>query len=297
MTTGRHKLEIITLASDHNGVALKKYLYDYLKNIGHKCVDLGPFFSDKSVDYTDYAKQLGNIVHSGDSDRGILICGTGVGMSIVVNRYENVRGALIHNLETASKCREHNNSNVLCLGSWLTPARRAQEIVDSWLGTSFGEGRHVRRIEKITPKDVSHVVFTNGVFDILHTGHIEMLKFAKSLGGNLVVGINSDRAVRILKGPTRPINNQNDRKRMLESLDCVDEVIIFDDIEAKKLVDIIHPNILVKGGEWTADEVRERDGVSSHIDIKIYPIVSDYSTTNVLKKIKSIDSWEKNEPS
>ena len=87
----------IVLAADHNGVELKKFLYDYLKSKGYNCIDLGPY-NNKSVDYVDYAYQLGNIINSGDADFGILICGTGVGMSIAVNRFEHVRGSLVHNL-------------------------------------------------------------------------------------------------------------------------------------------------------------------------------------------------------
>tara|TARA_Y100000593_G_scaffold94818_1_gene196385 strand:+ start:4876 stop:5748 length:873 start_codon:yes stop_codon:yes gene_type:complete len=287
------KNKVIVLAADHNGVELKKRLHEHLQNNGYICVDLGPYTNNKSVDYTDYASQLAQIVHKGDVERGILICGTGVGMSIAANRFKNVRAALVHNLETAPKCREHNNSNVLCLGSWITSDSAATEICDTWLGTSFGEGRHVKRVEKISYHKPNTVVFTNGVFDILHTGHIELLRFAKNLGDKLIVAINSDAAVRKLKGPSRPVNSAEDRKRLLESLQEVDEVIIFDDTDASEIRDNVAPNILVKGGEWSAEEVRERDGVPDQIGIKIYPLVQGYSTTEVLKKIKSKKTWEK----
>ena len=289
--------KLIVMASDHNGVELKKYLHDHLTSNGYTCVDLGPHNTDNSVDYTDYASQLGNIVHSGDCKTGILICGTGVGMSIAVNRFENVRGALIHNLESAPKSREHNDSNVLCLGAWLTPPRRAKEIVDSWIGTDFAHGRHVKRVEKISHHKPNTVVFANGVFDILHAGHIELIKFAKSLGDKLVVAINSDASVSALKGDDRPINTENDRKKVLSSIQEVDEVIIFDDTEPFAVMKQISPDIVVKGGEWTEEQIRKRDRIPKEIDIKIYPLSVDKSTTNILKKIHSMSGWQKSESS
>ncbi|MEK6855511.1 MAG: ribose 5-phosphate isomerase B [Nanoarchaeota archaeon] len=284
--------ETIVLAADHNGVELKSLLYNYLKEKGHNCIDLGPFTNKTSVDYTDYAFQLGQIIHNGDVKKGILICGTGVGMSVVANKFQNVRAALVHNLETAPKSREHNDSNVLCLGSWLTPPSLAQEIVDSWLTTEFGEGRHVRRIEKIISHKPNTIVFTNGIFDMLHTGHIELLKFSKSLGNKLVVGINSDRTVKELKGPERPINKEKDRKKVLESIKEVDEVVIFDEIETTGIISRIKPDIVVKGGEWTAEEVRRRDKIPQEIEVKIFPLIKNYSTTETLRKIQD-ETWIK----
>ncbi len=274
----------ILLAADHNGVELKKHLTDYLKSMGYKCIDLGPFNDKQKVDYTDYAFQLGNIINNGDAKRGILICGTGVGMSIAANRFPNVRAALIHNLESAPKSREHNDSNVLCLGAWITAPEIAKQILDSWINASFEEGRHVKRVEKISEHKPNKIVFTNGVFDVLHKGHIELLNFSKSLGDKLIVGINSDRATKELKGATRPINNEEDRKKVLESIKEVDEVVIFDDTKTIDIISKIKPHIVVKGGEWTAEEVRKRDQIPDEIEIKICPLKKDYSTTNILKR-------------
>lgn len=134
------------------------------------------------------------------------------------------------------------------------------------------------------------VVFTNGVFDILHIGHIEVLKFAKSLGDKLIVGINSDRAVKLFKGQDRPINNELVRKTLLESLSCVDEVVIFDDVKTYDIVRKIKPDILVKGEEGFApEEVRHRDQIPPEIEIKLCPHLGDYSTTNLIKKIREHD--------
>jgi len=285
--------DVIVLAADHNGVELKAEIRNYLKEKGIITIDLGPYNTEKKVDYVDYADQLSKIISNGDANKGILVCGTGVGMSIAANRYEKVRAALIHNQFTAPKSREHNNSNVLCLGSWITPLQQTKEILDFWIETNFGEGRHVKRIEKLSKTKEEKIVFTNGVFDIIHTGHIELLKFSKSLGNKLIVGINSDAAVRELKGSDRPINSERDRKKVLESISEVDQVIVFDDISPDDIRESIKPDVLVKGGEWSAAEVRERDKVSEDIEIKIFPFVNGYSTTEVVKKIKQKKTWKK----
>lgn len=134
------------------------------------------------------------------------------------------------------------------------------------------------------------VVFTNGVFDILHLGHIQVLKFAKSLGDKLIVGINSDRAVKLLKGDSRPVNNEQVRKIILESLKFVDEVVIFDDVATYDIIRQIKPNIVVKGEEgYTKEELRERDKIPEGIDIKLAPHLGDYSTTNIIKRINNHD--------
>ena len=290
----KKNMKIIGLSSDHNGVMLKTKIKSHLNAVGFIAVDIGPFTEEKKVDYVDYANQLSQMLSNKDIDKGILICGTGVGMSIAANRFENVRAALVHNSMTAPKCREHNDSNMLCLGAWTTSEEENFEILNLWLSTSFGEGRHVKRVEKLSNKK-KEVVFTNGVFDILHTGHIELFKFARSLGDKLVVAINSDKSVREFKGPNRPVNRQEDRKKVLEALSEVDEVVIFDDIDTKDIISKLEPSIIVKGGEWTASEVRLRDEIPEEIDIKIFPFIQNYSTTSVIKKIHEQQTWKKNE--
>jgi len=285
---------IVVFASDHNGVETKTMLINHLHaNSDVRCIDLGPHDSANKVDYVDYANLLSKIVGSEQADCGVLICGTGVGMSIAANRHENVRAALVHNTTTAPKCRDHNDSNVLCLGNWTTPDEENIEILDLWMNTSFGEGRHVKRVEKLSKAKENSVVLANGVFDILHTGHIELIKFSKNLGDYLVIALNSDDSVRQLKGPTRPINNQQDRKKMLLSISEVDEVVIFDEVDTKQIIAAVNPSVVVKGGEWTAEEVRKRDEIPNNIDIKIFDLVSDRSTTDTIKKIHSMPRWQK----
>jgi ribose 5-phosphate isomerase B len=280
----------IGLASDHNGVELKQKMREFLNKNGIKAVDIGPFTTDKKVDYVDYANQLCQIINTKGVDKGILICGTGVGMSIAANRFDKIRAALVHNIMTAPRSREHNDSNILCLGAWTTTEEENFEILSLWLATSFGEGRHVKRIEKLSSVK-EKIIFTNGVFDILHTGHLEIIRFAKSLGDKLIVGINSDNSVKQLKGPQRPINSQNDRKKLLEALTEVDEVVIFDELDTKKIISQISPSVVVKGGEWTAEEVRIRDKIPNTIAVKVCPFVDNYSTTNIIKKIyKKLDA-------
>jgi D-beta-D-heptose 7-phosphate kinase/D-beta-D-heptose 1-phosphate adenosyltransferase len=135
----------------------------------------------------------------------------------------------------------------------------------------------------ITPSDLNIIkktVFTNGCFDILHRGHLEYLKQSKSLGDRLIVGLNSDRSVRKLKGHSRPINNEIDRKYMLECLPFVDEVIIFDEDTPYEIIKQLSPDVITKGGDYTVNDV-----VGNNLaEVVIIPFVSGYSTTSILEK-------------
>ena len=126
-------------------------------------------------------------------------------------------------------------------------------------------------------------IFTNGCFDILHRGHIELLRYCKSLG-RVVVGINGDKSVKILKGKNRPIFSQEDRKFLLEACKYVDEVIIFDDKTPIEIIKQIKPDIIVKGGDYSREEVVGND----LCEVLIYDYVEGYSTT---KSIQDINNW------
>jgi D-beta-D-heptose 7-phosphate kinase/D-beta-D-heptose 1-phosphate adenosyltransferase len=161
-----------------------------------------------------------------------------------------------------------------------------------WLNNEWGEKRHVKRVERIDAHN--GLVMTNGVFDVLHKGHIELLKFSKTQGDKLVVAIDSDDRVRKLKGENRPVNSEMDRKRVLEAISYVDEVLVFNTAEElKSMYTNLSPRVLVKGSEWTADEVRQRDEIPDSIEVKVYPLVGEYSTTNTMKKIWGMTSCEK----
>jgi D-beta-D-heptose 7-phosphate kinase/D-beta-D-heptose 1-phosphate adenosyltransferase len=141
---------------------------------------------------------------------------------------------------------------------------------------------------KITKSDLNlsnKTVFTNGCFDVLHRGHIEYLKQSKTLGDRLVVGLNSDSSVKKLKGKHRPVNNETDRKYMLENLPFVDEVIIFDEDSPYDLIKKVSPDVITKGGDYTVDSVVGNDLAK----VVIIPYVSGYSTTSILER----NSWEK----
>jgi ribose 5-phosphate isomerase B len=138
----------IAIGSDHRGFALKEALKELLGELGHEWVDFGCQGED-AVDYPDIARPLGEAVAAGEYERGILICGNGVGMSIAANKVKGVRAALCQNSFTARLARRHNDVNVLCLGGWCVGRGLAEEIVRVFLSEDFEGGRHARRLEKI----------------------------------------------------------------------------------------------------------------------------------------------------
>jgi rfaE bifunctional protein nucleotidyltransferase chain/domain len=132
------------------------------------------------------------------------------------------------------------------------------------------------------------VVFTNGCFDILHRGHVAYLNEAKKLGDLLVVGLNSDASVKRLKGDTRPINQEQDRKFVLENLKSVDAVYLFTEDTPLKLIEQVQPDILVKGGDWAIDQIVGSDFVLQRGgEVKSLQFVDGYSTTNIIEKANS----------
>jgi|TARA_B110000467_G_C17992957_1_gene301310 ribose 5-phosphate isomerase B len=144
----------IAIASDHGGFYLKKSVIAHLENDSWEIDDLGTSNED-SVDYPDYGVKLAESIISKNVERGIVICGTGVGMSIVVNRFPGIRGTLCSDVYIAKMCREHNDSNILIMGGRVIGEGLAFEIVDTWLRTAFEGGRHQRRLDKINEIDVN----------------------------------------------------------------------------------------------------------------------------------------------
>lgn len=140
---------MIAIASDHGGFELKKAIIKHLTERGIENTDFGPY-TDESCDYPDYAKQVAGAIVNGEYDAGILVCGTGIGMSITANKFPGIRAALCGDCFSAQATREHNNANVLCLGARIVGEGLALKIVDTFLDTDFSnDERHIRRIKKI----------------------------------------------------------------------------------------------------------------------------------------------------
>ena len=139
----------IAVGSDHRGFEVKRRIVALLRQLGHEALDMGPEGKD-SVDYPDYAFQVALAVSEGRVDRGILICGTGIGMCIAANKVHGVRAAPCHDSITAEMSRRHNDANVLCLSADLLGGELLDRMVKIWLETDFEGGRHARRVEKIT---------------------------------------------------------------------------------------------------------------------------------------------------
>ncbi|HEU4720154.1 MAG TPA: ribose 5-phosphate isomerase B [Gemmatimonadaceae bacterium] len=138
----------VLIASDHAGFELKTALEGELRALGYEVEDLGPA-SDASTDYADYAHPLAERVSSGEAERGVLLCGTGLGMSYTANRYPHVRAAVAWTPEVAALAREHNDANVLVLPARFVGSEEGKAILKAWLDTPFAGGRHARRIAKI----------------------------------------------------------------------------------------------------------------------------------------------------
>jgi len=143
---------MIAIASDHAGVAMKTDICRFLQSLGLEVEDLGPE-DTSSVDYPDYAHLLARAVSDGRIDRGVLICGTGIGMSMAANRHRGVRAALCHDAYTAEMARRHNDANVLCLGARVIGAGVTEQIVRIFTETPFEGDRHQRRVAKIERED------------------------------------------------------------------------------------------------------------------------------------------------
>jgi ribose 5-phosphate isomerase B len=138
----------IAIASDHRGFAIKGKIVAMITELGHQALDMGTDTPD-SVDYPDYGAKVAQAISLGEADRGILICGTGMGMCITANKFPGVRACSCHDDLTAEMSRRHNDANVLCLSADLLGDRLVNRMVELWLRTEFEGGRHARRIEKI----------------------------------------------------------------------------------------------------------------------------------------------------
>ena len=145
-------MAIIALGADHAGYTLKEKLKTWLAADGHRVIDHGTHSTD-SVDYPDYAAAVAESVRAGDAERGVLVCGSGIGMAMAANKVAGVRAAVAADADVARLARQHNDANVLALGARLTAPVHALAIVQAWLATPFEGGRHARRVDKLTQLD------------------------------------------------------------------------------------------------------------------------------------------------
>jgi rfaE bifunctional protein nucleotidyltransferase chain/domain len=142
-----------------------------------------------------------------------------------------------------------------------------------------------KKVERLRSKK-KKIVFTNGCFDILHIGHARYLYAAREMGDFLIVAMNSDRSVKAIKGPDRPIMNQSERSEMLASLECVDMVVIFDEDNPMEVIRYLMPDILVKGGDWKEEDIIGADVVrAAGGQIRSIPYINSYSTSGIIKRI------------
>jgi len=140
----------IAVGSDHAGFELKKTVIAWLELNGYESNDMGPF-TEESVDYPDYAQKVALAVAAGQCDQGILLCGTGIGVSISANKVKGIRAALVCNPEFAILARQHNNANIICLSARYTDKDTIEKSLQNWFATEFEGGRHQRRVNKIEP--------------------------------------------------------------------------------------------------------------------------------------------------
>lgn len=145
----------IVIGADHRGFALKESLKAKLTAMGHEIIDKGAATADSS-DYPDYAIAVGESISDGEAERGVLVCGSGIGVCIAANKVRGVRAAPVHSVDEATLSRNHNDSNVLCLSASVTDDDSAEAIVTSWLATEFEGGRHARRVGKIEDYESRH---------------------------------------------------------------------------------------------------------------------------------------------
>jgi len=138
----------IVIASDHAALDLKRHLIEFLRQQGRTVIDLGPR-KRASVNYVAFGRKVAEAVAGGEAPLGILLCGTGIGMSIVANRYRGVRAALVHDTFTARMAKSHNNANILVIGGRVTGPAVAEDMVNTWLNTKFEGGRHQERLDTI----------------------------------------------------------------------------------------------------------------------------------------------------
>jgi glycine hydroxymethyltransferase len=240
----------IVLACDHRGNKLKEFIKEFLENSGHTVIDSGTFSSEISVDYPDYGAKAAKLVSEGEVHRGIIICGTGIGMSIVANKFPKVRAALCHNTFSAERSRQHNDSNILVLGSDVVGEDIAKDICHIWLKTDFEEGRHKMRLDKISAyeKDKKSII---GKVDqeIISLIHNEIARQKYTI--NLIASENfASKAVLEAQGSvlTNKYAEGYSKNRYYEGCEFIDSVEEIAIDRAKRIFNAEHANVQPHSG-------------------------------------------------
>ena len=209
---------------------------------------------------------------------------SGAGDTVIAS----LAAALSTGLDMTSAVKLANVAAGIVVGKSGTATASISEIEPHFTGEDLVFSlKEAKKHSVMLRKNGKKVVFTNGCFDILHAGHVHYLEQAKELGDELVVGLNSDSSVKTLKGPSRPINNLEQRAKVLSSLKCIDRIVSFTDETPIKLIKEIKPDVLVKGGDYKVkDVVGHKEIKSWGGEVKIIPLVPGLSTTNIIKKLK-----------
>ena len=302
----------ICLVSDYNkGTVTRKLIEDLIYHKKTVYVDVKK--NDPSVYKGTYLikpnqKEFDNFIIEGATEFEKvrhLICDLNI-QNIWITRGE--RGSTLYYKKNECICRQDFNiekaevrdvtgAGDVMISSFLYAEAKGYSIIQS---CKFAHLAAANAISKIGTSPISHneieqfihklnssqIIFTNGCFDLLHFGHLELLRFCKSFGGKVVVGLNSDKSVSRLKGATRPINNQDFRKYMLEQLSYVDEVILFDEDEPTRLIQELKPQVLVKGADYRVEQIAGADFVIKNGGrVELFECIEGYSTTSIVKKI------------
>ncbi len=214
---------------------------------------------------------------------------TGAGDTVIAT----VAAAAASGAELAEACFVANIAAGIVVGKHQTATAGPEEIMAYAFGQSasvkvVSRAELVSRVEAMKRSGMK-IVFTNGCFDLLHVGHISYLNEARGLGDFLVVGLNTDRSIRALKGPSRPIIPEQERSHVLAALECVGSVVLFDEDTPLELIRAIRPDVLVKGADYTREQVVGHDIVESYGGVvRLIPLVEDASTTNIIRRIREL---------
>jgi D-beta-D-heptose 7-phosphate kinase/D-beta-D-heptose 1-phosphate adenosyltransferase len=270
--------EVGAVKSEREITAKAKSLMESLK-LGALLVTRGP------EGMTLFNKEKGNVVRSDFPTQAQEVFDvSGAGDTVIAS----VAAALSTGLDMTSAVKLANVAAGIVVGKSGTATASISEIEPHFTGEDLVFTlKEAKKHSVMLRKNGKKIVFTNGCFDILHAGHVHYLEQAKELGDELVVGLNSDSSVKTLKGPSRPINNLEQRAKVLSSLKCVDRIVSFADETPIKLIKEIKPDVLVKGGDYKVkDVVGHKEVRSWGGEVKIIPLVPGLSTTNIIKKLK-----------